>query len=1008
MNQDMRRELRLMLKEYDLFTKGISENGNDQSFNIHSQKPNSIFPEYMTMLETMLYPNEIKLSQIVHSYLNKGEPPIFVIANLFIACAHRKTSYKLYSECIISLFDAPNCPIQHANELIQNSIKLCARNWFHTPSNNADFEFPIFWGLREIMLHIFGPKQCTEEVALFLSNWPYKFFENLYRVITFAPELSEFKPDILNHFFTNSRIQSVKMKPFENEIKLIKSKNFTELKTELETKSIPKSLFSAIVENDISTIQRMSIEKDFDFNKTIDPNFFFPFDFQHISLTLIQCSALFGSSKSFKYLKQNNASLNFKDSVLLQCAIAGGNTSIIREIIDDFEEAEGLSPELFFQNIVDASITAIKNFRNEEYIFLRNNYKLYSQQNIRNNHINTFFVTATKSYNNFVLTDLINGKSDEKVPESFLIPTNDESFIELISTTNSNYDPLRSCFYSFSSTYTVSNVSFSPLISSFSGILLLSFLSSKINGINDQIPKMLKECIKTDNIKSFIYLVNSSNLSLPNFSRIGIEDPTYIPKLDEKTFYGNPEYTTDFMIKSIYRAVKYGSIRILKELLNLFDQKDLHYKRAVISKLHGKFSLLLLATQNEFDEVLRILLSNKFILDSYTYDESLNEDFLISFEKACQTLNPNVIQAFFQCSSIKSKLSAKSLFKILNLSQDMNDDNLKYSHLIETFQLFIDNISFSVTDVDYFNLTLLSRAILYNHIPIARLLLGLPPETNQETIDEVIDITKVKVNVNTPDSHKWTSLHYAVDANKIEFVKLLLKVPGINVNAETSIKETPLHFAVRNGNNEIIQLLIKQPSIDLNPHNWEQNCPLHYAAISGNVDCLDFFISSELIDPNQRNSDGKTPLFLAVENGQTVFVDKLLYFNKIIPLIPDNQGQIPLHIAAKKGFDDIISLLLPFGGLEQKTKDGNTPLHLAVIYGNVSIIQLLVESGADVNAIGQNSKTPLHFAATYGKKEVVLTLMKSKDLKRDVIANGMTPYMIAQNHNNITLMDLLK
>ena len=58
---------------------------------------------------------------------------------------------------------------------------------------------------------------------------------------------------------------------------------------------------------------------------------------------------------------------------------------------------------------------------------------------------------------------------------------------------------------------------------------------------------------------------------------------------------------------------------------------------------------------------------------------------------------------------------------------------------------------------------------------------------------------------------------------------------------------------------------------------------------------------------------------------------------------------------------DIVNLLLERGAkLEARDRDNFTALHLGVVYGHSMIVSILVDAGADVNAIGNFGHTPLH------------------------------------------------
>jgi ankyrin repeat protein len=54
-----------------------------------------------------------------------------------------------------------------------------------------------------------------------------------------------------------------------------------------------------------------------------------------------------------------------------------------------------------------------------------------------------------------------------------------------------------------------------------------------------------------------------------------------------------------------------------------------------------------------------------------------------------------------------------------------------------------------------------------------------------------------------------------------------------------------------------------------------------------------------------------------------------------------------------------------------RAASGHIPLHEASANGNVELVKLLIDNGADVNARSDDGKTPLDFAVEYKRDEIV-------------------------------------
>jgi ankyrin repeat protein len=108
-----------------------------------------------------------------------------------------------------------------------------------------------------------------------------------------------------------------------------------------------------------------------------------------------------------------------------------------------------------------------------------------------------------------------------------------------------------------------------------------------------------------------------------------------------------------------------------------------------------------------------------------------------------------------------------------------------------------------------------------------------------------------------------------------------------------------------------------------------------------------------------------TPLLRAACYGRLTIV-KILVEAGADMKARDEDGWTVLHRAAWKGDAELVQFLVDNGALELldvTDNAGNTPLHRAA--RNLPVAQMLVESGARVNAKNNYGKTPYQVAREY-------------------------------------------
>ena len=77
----------------------------------------------------------------------------------------------------------------------------------------------------------------------------------------------------------------------------------------------------------------------------------------------------------------------------------------------------------------------------------------------------------------------------------------------------------------------------------------------------------------------------------------------------------------------------------------------------------------------------------------------------------------------------------------------------------------------------------------------------------------------------------------------------------------------------------------------------------------------------------------------------------------------DRVGITALHVAARNGHDSVVSVLIEHGAeIDARANSGDTPLHHAAYGGSAPALYTLLEAGADPHARGSRGNTLMHFA----------------------------------------------
>lgn len=154
-------------------------------------------------------------------------------------------------------------------------------------------------------------------------------------------------------------------------------------------------------------------------------------------------------------------------------------------------------------------------------------------------------------------------------------------------------------------------------------------------------------------------------------------------------------------------------------------------------------------------------------------------------------------------------------------------------------------------------------------------------------------------------------------------------------------------------------------------------------------------------DPTALDRNGQTALHLCCEYDQHNCLSVILSMPSSATCleIRNYEGLSPLHLAVLQGHKHLARMLLDAGAdiNAMDIKSGQSPLMHAVESNNVDMVHFLIENRCDVNSQSYSGNTALHSACGRGQVETVRLLLKSGADSSLKNYHNDTPVMVAKN-----------
>ncbi len=217
------------------------------------------------------------------------------------------------------------------------------------------------------------------------------------------------------------------------------------------------------------------------------------------------------------------------------------------------------------------------------------------------------------------------------------------------------------------------------------------------------------------------------------------------------------------------------------------------------------------------------------------------------------------------------------------------------------------------------------------------------------------------------EARKSTPLHQAASKGDTRTLRDILRsATGCQLEVLDDKGWTPLHKACQNGHLEAVKFLI-EAGANISGSMEQPVTPIQLATYVGKTNVVKYLLELQDDIAEYVKSRESRVLALAAKMSKNDIL-RFLLESGVDPNLDGDHGMTALHRAAKNGDTEAVDLLLRSGANvnAQDNAMAAAPLHEAVRENHLEVANLLLSNGAKVDSHVCGYFEPVHWAATCG------------------------------------------